>query len=973
MAYRESRGSKILLCLTLLVGASSFCHCARLTNLKALDKLRGNSTLHESQSKGIDVRHGRLLMGQNSLQDDKLRGTNATEDFLDVDTDYQEDMGWGEAMQLKGRGDGFSRPNLKPESAAVDRLLKMDPRVECTGDSMKLRVQYGDSTPGSLFFVDRGSDLSPLPLSKLPPNCGYTIGSTPSDLVLDAPYDGCFVALEEDCYVLPLRCLGLPVKMSCPLIRQSSPNPPMVACYAQGMVVKTGWTVSVDKININLIGNWEPLMKASPRCGFSVVEHPEGVVISVRYAPCLEKKEGMYTLELAGEGETKMSCPSLSPAQTEHTRPIDGPKLQTETPGNLSPTTLAPKNQEPLQPDAPKGQFQHPFYPFYHLPKPENPTAAPRPPQPEAPKGQVQHPFYPFYPLPKPENPTAAPRPPQPEAPKGQVQYPFYPFYPLPKPENPIAAPRPPQPDAPKGQVQHPFYPLPVPETPTAAPGPPQPESPKGQVQYPFYPFYLMPKPENPSAAPRPPQPEAPKGQVQYPFYPFYPLPKPENPTAAPRPPQPDAPKGQVQHPFYPLPVPENPTAAPRPPQPEAPKGQVQHPFYPFYPLPKPENPTAAPRPPQPDAPNGQVQQPFNPTPFYTSPKPGGVVPQDPTPVNCPQFCPSGFDYCCPQVSFHHHFHQIIPFGLGSQDATSLYPGPPYLPSGAYAGVGNSLGSAPLPQKPTEAMTMQASITSTSTVLSSPSLQSGNAKRPHLSPPDGNLAPLPDNPSKPTHPQWPIYPYEVPYSLPPNWPYLQQNEELQNLPQLLSPASYNVLSKPQAPDSKPENPVLKYESYNVQPPMQQNVQLLGWDMNNPSGSYFAQYQQQRIGNMLQDAEAQTDDKPTDTSMSQLQLLLSDSKKSTNHGPTMHSDSEPKSYVLLQHGPPGREPNGYSDSPLPFSDLVHDANLFAQNLARQHDHKPQSFKTLQEKPKLLVKGMSNPLPINYMPRPGDIIA
>ena len=37
-------------------------------------------------------------------------------------------------------------------------------------------------------------------------------------------------------------------------------------------------------------GNWEPLMKASVRCGFGVVVHPEGVVVSVHYVPCLEKK-----------------------------------------------------------------------------------------------------------------------------------------------------------------------------------------------------------------------------------------------------------------------------------------------------------------------------------------------------------------------------------------------------------------------------------------------------------------------------------------------------------------------------------------------------------------------------------------------------------------------------------------------------------------------------------------------------------
>lgn len=31
-------------------------------------------------------------------------------------------------------------------------------------------------------------------------------------------------------------------------------------------------------------------MKASPHCGFGVVEHPEGVVVSVPYTSCLEEK-----------------------------------------------------------------------------------------------------------------------------------------------------------------------------------------------------------------------------------------------------------------------------------------------------------------------------------------------------------------------------------------------------------------------------------------------------------------------------------------------------------------------------------------------------------------------------------------------------------------------------------------------------------------------------------------------------------
>lgn len=68
--------------------------------------------------------------------------------------------GWGHPRQPEGQGDGLSK--LKPNDAAVERILKMEPKVECTGDSMKLHVQDSASTPGSLFFVDRGKYQSPM-------------------------------------------------------------------------------------------------------------------------------------------------------------------------------------------------------------------------------------------------------------------------------------------------------------------------------------------------------------------------------------------------------------------------------------------------------------------------------------------------------------------------------------------------------------------------------------------------------------------------------------------------------------------------------------------------------------------------------------------------------------------------------------------------------------------------------------------
>ncbi|XP_035761961.1 uncharacterized protein LOC118453921 [Neolamprologus brichardi] len=211
----------------------------------------------------------------------------------------------------------------------MERLLKMEPKVECTLDSMTLQVHDAASTPGSLLFVDRGNHLSPLPLSKLPSSCGYTISSTRRDLVLVAPYDGCFVALQEDTYVLPLLWWGIPVRMSCPFMGSLSLNPPMVTCNTADMLVKTEWTLPVSNIKVKLNGKWEPLTVASNRCGFSTVEHPEGVVISAHYAPCLEKKDGLYTLEVAGDGEATISCPSQLPRK-------QNPKHRTNFPTSIT-------------------------------------------------------------------------------------------------------------------------------------------------------------------------------------------------------------------------------------------------------------------------------------------------------------------------------------------------------------------------------------------------------------------------------------------------------------------------------------------------------------------------------------------------------------------------------------------------------------------------------------------------------------
>ncbi|XP_077067229.1 uncharacterized protein LOC143720978 isoform X2 [Siphateles boraxobius] len=116
--------------------------------------------------------------------------------------------------------------------------------------------------------------------------------------------------IQRDTFVLPLLWFGLPVKMSC-----SSPTSAQrdttVSCYTNGMIMRLYKGVS-ENLKIKVMNEWEPLLKASSRCGYSLVSHAESVVIHAPYMPCTEPKDGMFTLSMAAESEFNLSCPALS-------------------------------------------------------------------------------------------------------------------------------------------------------------------------------------------------------------------------------------------------------------------------------------------------------------------------------------------------------------------------------------------------------------------------------------------------------------------------------------------------------------------------------------------------------------------------------------------------------------------------------------------------------------------------------------
>ncbi|CAL8332745.1 unnamed protein product [Merluccius merluccius] len=114
----------------------------------------------------------------------------------------------------------------------------MRPLVQCDDTIMTLTA----SGKGySQLFVDREGD-SPISVFNLPPNCGYSVSASCNDLVVAAPYDGCYMTQENGSYVLPLLWWDSPLKLSCP-VQKTPPSPPLtlsvpsVLCLPYGVVV----------------------------------------------------------------------------------------------------------------------------------------------------------------------------------------------------------------------------------------------------------------------------------------------------------------------------------------------------------------------------------------------------------------------------------------------------------------------------------------------------------------------------------------------------------------------------------------------------------------------------------------------------------------------------------------------------------------------------------------------------------------
>ncbi|KAL0978052.1 hypothetical protein UPYG_G00165340 [Umbra pygmaea] len=232
------------------------------------------------------------------------------------------------------------------------KLQRMLPSVQCSNDSMILRVKRG-RTPH--FLVDSGDGSPVLPLSRMPTHCGFSVKRSRRDVTFVAPYQGCHVTQQGGNYVLPLRLWGATLTMSCPVTPCHSPS---VYCFSSGMVVKL--PVPAYAVKVKVSGDWEQLVSACQLCGFTFKSFNGGVVITAPYkGPCMMIKANEHLLYLlSDEGEFTLSCPVAS--TSVKTMPEEAPGYPEEAPGYPEEAPGYPRGQE--APGYPRGQ-EAPGYP----------------------------------------------------------------------------------------------------------------------------------------------------------------------------------------------------------------------------------------------------------------------------------------------------------------------------------------------------------------------------------------------------------------------------------------------------------------------------------------------------------------------------------------------------------------------------------------------------------------------------------
>ncbi|CDQ86367.1 unnamed protein product [Oncorhynchus mykiss] len=342
-------------------------------NNSSIQEQNLENSMNNSSQPNIDLKSTDLRAPLNVRN-----GFNVQKRSLDYNAGHQAVFKGFEGHSFQGKVYGPSA-NHNPHSS---EWLSMRPLVQCNDNLMMLTASGRGYTH---LLVDRAG-TSPISLFQLPPSCGYHVKTTWREMVMMAPYDGCYIMQEHGSYVLPMLWWGSPVKIICP-VPHPDPRPhpvhpnsvPSVLCSHFGMAIQIhGREEVIHTLQVIENGEWVPFV--SEECAYQVESHSEDIIFYVPFtAPCVTIGNGVHRLVLLDGQDFILSCPSHhpppfpffpSPPFSQPFSPGD-PQQQIPDPVTFAPSTSPPLTSPPITPyTQPPAQEQMPQLPAFphHLP-----------------------------------------------------------------------------------------------------------------------------------------------------------------------------------------------------------------------------------------------------------------------------------------------------------------------------------------------------------------------------------------------------------------------------------------------------------------------------------------------------------------------------------------------------------------------------------------------------------------------------
>ncbi|KAK2919044.1 hypothetical protein Q8A73_003415 [Channa argus] len=296
----------------------------------------------------------------------------------DSNDGYQADFTDFKGVQGEVLGPSFD------SSQQFSEWLSMRPVVQCDDDAMTFTASGQESTH---LFVDR-EGASPISLFQLPPECGYSVRTSWSDLEMMMPYDACYITKQNGSYVLPMLWWGNPMKLSCPVQPTPAPSSPVSApsilCSPYAMAVQIyGLEQDIQLLGVMVNGGWGPFV--SEECAYRDESRPEDLIFFIPFsAACITRGDNLKLYLVLDDKEYILTCPASPQTPSAPSSPT--------TP----PASPAPTPQLPTQKQIPQYPINPVFYyPQVYPPRPQH--APPLQPPPGSPPGLQPHTQQYFY------------------------------------------------------------------------------------------------------------------------------------------------------------------------------------------------------------------------------------------------------------------------------------------------------------------------------------------------------------------------------------------------------------------------------------------------------------------------------------------------------------------------------------------------------------------------------------------------